>query len=704
MSVAKFSLNNSKNPAAWIAALYLTVSVVWIIWSDRLAALDKTGTLQTRKGLFFVAATTALLYYLINRYVRAARANERRLQALSVRDIMGVVYADASGTFFGANETYLKTVECSRAELKAGILNWRAMTPPEYSNLDNIAWTQLEAEGSCKTYRKELVRRDGTRVPVLVGATVSAKNPLEIVAFFVDVTEQEFVRAEGLRLARIVETTSQPIVSFALDGTITTWNHGAEQQYGYTEVEAVGKNGRFIAPSDQPGEWDRVVNAAKAGMSDRFEVLRQTNSGEIKSMSVTVSPTFDSSGNIIGGSSIGSDLTDVKRAQLMEAQFQQAQKLESLGRLAGGVAHDFNNLLMVITSFTQLLKEEPSGGPTQQQYADEILTAADRAAGLTRQLLTFSRKQMMKPEPTDINVVITETARMLERVIGEDVKLKLVLGDSLWMVEADAAQLTQVLMNLCVNARDAMPKGGVVTLSTANVTITPGRPVVGVEPGEWVCLQAIDSGTGMNEVVKSKLFEPFFTTKEQGRGTGLGLSMVYGVVKQSGGHIRVESALGAGATFSIYLPRTTKTVAVKAPTAPVYLTGFETVLVVEDEHSLRSSITRFLERRNYRVLSAASGVEALHLVRSQRPRLDLVITDLGMPEMTGKELLSRLRGEFSQLPAVFMTGYADAWDHADDSPEIVVLAKPFALDELGRVVRMTLDNVKSVTHSEQSNS
>lgn len=689
----KFSLSKTENPAGLISLVYLVCSVVWIVVTDRFAAvIDQTGVLSTWKGLFFVAATTGLLYYLIDRYVRVARANERRLEGLSRRNVMGIIYADSDGQIFEANDAYLNIAGHGRAELKAGLLNWRSFTPPEYATLDEAAWVQLTTEGSCRTYRKELRRHDGTRTPVLVGGTVSSRDPLEIVAFVVDITEQELVRSEAIRLARIVENTHQAIISFALDGTITTWNRGAELQYGYLQSEVLGRNGRMLAPDGMPEEWDRVLNATHSGMSTQFEALRKTKYGDIKPMAISVSPTIDSSGYIIGGSSIGADLTDMKRAQLLEAQFQQAQKLESLGRLAGGVAHDFNNLLMVITSFTQLLKEEPNV-VQQHQYADEILTAADRAAALTRQLLTFSRKQTMKPEALDMNSVIAETARMLERMIGEDVKLKLLLGEGLWHVEADASQLTQVMMNLCVNARDAMPHGGVVTLATENVTITSESARVGLVAGEWVRLRVIDSGTGMNEVTKSKLFEPFFTTKEQGRGTGLGLSMVYGVVRQSGGYIEVESALGAGTTFSIYLPRTTKGSAAKSPTAPVFLSGIETLLVVEDENSLRGSITRYLERRGYRVLSASNGPEAIHLVHSQKPRLDLLVTDLGMPDMNGRELWQRLNSELGTLPAVFMSGYADNQDH-ETTPGNAVLNKPFALDDLGRVVREALDRAK----------
>jgi CheY-like chemotaxis protein len=386
---------------------------------------------------------------------------------------------------------------------------------------------------------------------------------------------------------------------------------------------------------------------------------------------------------------------------LLEAQFQQAQKLESLGRLAGGVAHDFNNLLMVITSFTQLLKEEPGASPQHEQFAEEILTAADRAASLTRQLLTFSRKQPMKMQSLDLNAVITETTRMLERMIGEDVKLKLRLSEGLWSVEADAAQLTQVMMNLCVNARDAMPDGGTVTLATENF-VAPAGENGALLDGEWVCLRVIDTGTGMNEFTKSKIFEPFFTTKEQGRGTGLGLSMVYGVIKQIGGQVQVDSALGVGTTFSIYLPRTTKDTSVAARAAPAVLTGVETLLIVEDENSLRGSITQYLERRGYRVYSASSGVEALHLVRSQKPKLDLLITDLGMPEMNGRELRRRLDGECGNLPVIFMSGYADQGDDSENSPEVILLHKPITLDDLGRAVREFLDRGKATSPSNGS--
>jgi PAS domain S-box-containing protein len=684
-------------PGQRVCLLYLVLAAGWIFLTDGLAPPNPPPVFHMIKGIFFVICTTALLYLLLRRYTRLVELRTRQLDLACGEEMLGIAQVDSQGRVQEANDFFLHLCGFSRGEMEAGALNWHSLTPPEFGVTDDKAFWQARQQGESDGYRREIVRRSGERIPVLIRLAVLLPGTEQLTAYVQDLSIMQRVEEETRRLARIVELTEQPIISYSLEGTVLSWNHGAEVLYGYTAGEAIGQSGKMLLAGGDGYEWERVFAALNSGERCRLECQCRTKAGEDKSVLLILYADLDSKGRRIGAVSFSLDLADTKRAKLMEAQFQQAQKLESLGRLAGGIAHDFNNLLMVITSYVQLLCEDQGTTAKQRQSLDEILTAADRATALTRQLLAFSRKQAMKMEALSLNRVIEETSRMLERVIGEDVRLRLQLGEGLWPVESDISHLTQVLMNLSVNARDAMPQGGELTISTANVTISEETTKVYTLPaGDYVCLKVKDSGTGMNELTRTHLFEPFFTTKEKGRGTGLGLSMVYGVVQQCGGQIRVESSPGAGTTFLVYLPRTLKSSAQAGSEEPfVKVTGMETLLVVEDEYSLRSSIAQYMERHGYQILTAANGAEALNLVHARKALPDLLLTDLGMPGMNGRQLWAQLQQEMGVLPVIFMTGYADQSLLADEKSHLVAyLDKPFALEALSRAVRELLERAR----------
>jgi two-component system cell cycle sensor histidine kinase/response regulator CckA len=389
--------------------------------------------------------------------------------------------------------------------------------------------------------------------------------------------------------------------------------------------------------------------------------------------------------------------TDVTEKRSLEAQLLQSQKMESMGRLAGGVAHDFNNLLGIITGYGELLRKRVGADPRLIKYVDDIIKAADRAAGLTRQLLAFSRKQVLQPRILDLNAVVSETETMLRRLIGEDIQLMTVLDEHLGAVRADPGQMDQVLMNLAVNARDAMPRGGRLTIETGNVVLDQAyaRQHAGVEPGHYVMLAVSDTGQGMTPEVRARSFEPFFTTKAQGKGTGLGLATVHGIVRQSGGHVWLYSEPGHGTTFKIYLPRTDPRGAVEAPTlAEVELpSGSETILLVEDEASLRELVRECLEASGYNVLEACHGMAALEVGERHPGRIDLLLTDVVMPGMSGRELAERLRGARPEIRTVYMSGYTDdaVVLHGILAEDMAFLQKPFTAAELARRVREVLD-------------
>jgi CheY-like chemotaxis protein len=372
--------------------------------------------------------------------------------------------------------------------------------------------------------------------------------------------------------------------------------------------------------------------------------------------------------------------------------------MEAVGQLAGGIAHDFNNLLTGILSYSELMLQELRPGDPLRGDLEQIRHAGQRAAGLTRQLLAFSRRQVLQPRVLSLNATVTELDAMLHRLLGADVVFETELDPGLWYVLADPGQLEQVLVNLVVNARDAMPNGGTLTIATANrqLDATDETRGNGVRPGGYVTLSVRDTGVGMDVPTQARIFDPFFTTKEAGKGTGLGLSTVYGIVEQSGGHIAVESAPGQGATVTIFLPRHEPSPGAAAPGQPDRRglpTGNETLLLVEDEAAVRSSARRLLERHGYEVVEARHGRDALRILDEGGRRIDLVITDLVMPEMGGREMVERVRAHYPAMKVLFMSGYSERAVTSDGSmpPGTGFVEKPFTVEQLIRRTREILD-------------
>jgi len=383
--------------------------------------------------------------------------------------------------------------------------------------------------------------------------------------------------------------------------------------------------------------------------------------------------------------------------RLLEVQLRQSQKVEAVGRLAGGIAHDFNNLLTAIIGYSDILLHDLGANNPLKADVIEIKKAGQRAATLTSQLLAFSRKQVLQPRVLDLNEVVADMDKMLRRLIGEDIELVTHFGPELGRVKADPGGLEQVLMNLTVNARDAMPQGGNLTIETSNAELDDAyaRKHIAVVPGSYVMLAVSDNGCGMDAETQSHLFEPFFTTKELGKGTGLGLSTVYGIVKQSGGYIWVDSEPGTGTTFKIYLPRVSETKETEAfiQEKTEMLTGSETVLVVEDESTVRNLVRSLLQRSGYTVLEATHGEEALRTVVRQEGTIHLMVTDVVLPHMSGRQLAERLATIRPNVRVLYISGYTDnaIVKHGVLDPEIAFLQKPFTPEALLRKVRDVLD-------------
>jgi PAS domain S-box-containing protein len=451
-----------------------------------------------------------------------------------------------------------------------------------------------------------------------------------------------------------------------------------------------------IHPDDQPVVKDAAREASQVGRGRRIEYRMRHKDGSWRLLESTASAIFGNDGKKVEKLVIvNRDITDRRK---LEEQFRQVQKMEAIGRLSGGIAHDFNNLLGVMIGYTEIMQENLEPRHPLRNCADEVLGAGRRAAALTRQLLAFSRQQVLEPRVLDLNIIVANMEKMLRRLIGEDVELTTELSPSLHLVKADESQIDQIIMNLAVNARDAMPKGGKLVIKTRNIEIgedfTRSRSYP-MNAGPYVLLSVSDTGFGMNAQTLARVFEPFFTTKEKGKGTGLGLSTVYGVVKQSGGYIEVSSEVGLGTTFEIYLPRAEASLSeMKSHAAEESnQNGSETILLVEDESSLKTLTRNLLEMSGYTILEAKSSLDALAISQQHKEAIHLLLTDIVMPGMNGRELSEQLMSLRPEIKTLYMSGYTGQTYAGQGTlaPGTHFLQKPFTRDSLTRKVRETLD-------------
>jgi PAS domain S-box-containing protein len=508
------------------------------------------------------------------------------------------------------------------------------------------------------------IRKDGGIIPIeLTVSPVRDMNGAIIGAssFKRDITERKRAAEASARLAAIIESSGDAIISKSLDGTILTWNAAAEKMYGLSAAEAVGRSIYSIVPEELESEEREILQTvAGGGNVTHCETARGRRDGSRIYVSLTISPIRDSNGTVIAVSSIQRDITEQK---LAEEALRQTSKMEAIGALAGGLAHDFNNQLHALSGFAHFVSRDPGLGPAGRQDLQEIQKLAERMASLTRQLLAFARQQVLSPETLDLNTAVDDTRPMLQRLIGSNVEIHLQLAQGPKWVRVDRAQLTQVLLNLVINARDAMPAGGRLVIGTETLEVSPShvfdRLGAPVEPGAYAELTVKDSGEGIGAEHLPHIFEPFYTTKQVGQGTGLGLATVEGIVSQSGGHIQVDSAVGKGTTIRILLPLTSepepKPLRGSPDRAPVR--RLARVLVVDDEDAVRTVISRTLQGEGYEILGARHGKEALYYLEQVGGAVDLVIADLVMPEMSGQALTEELSRRYPNIPVIWMSGH-----------------------------------------------
>jgi PAS domain S-box-containing protein len=479
-------------------------------------------------------------------------------------------------------------------------------------------------------------------------------------------------------------------------GLIESFNIAAEKIFGYHADEIIGKNIKLLLPNSLVTYWQPQQSKI---IGRNQEVLGQRKDRTIFPVELAISEFYLGQRRMFTGV-----LRDITESKQLEKQLQQSQKLEAIGRLAGGIAHDFNNILMAITGDCELILSDLPNNSLLYEEIGQIKENADRGAALTKQLLAFGRKLVVKPTVLNLNTVIINVEKLLRRLIGEDIELVTRTVPELGQVKADAGQIEQVVMNLAINARDAMPQGGTLTIETGNVEITPQNSFPDLKPGSYVTLTVRDTGTGIPAHDLPYIFEPFFTTKEVGKGTGLGLATVHGIVRQAGGHIDVDSQINRGTAFIMYLPQSTDSITDSTTGSSSHsqtefgnksnVKGEETILLVEDEASVRLVVQKLLNKSGYNVLTAGYGQEAINKFREYAGTIDLLVTDVIMPQgMTGRELAEHLLSEHPDIKILFMSGYTDDIVSPQDlmRPGMAFLQKPFALDELARKVKDMLE-------------
>jgi PAS domain S-box-containing protein len=558
-------------------------------------------------------------------------------------------------------------------------------------------------------------RRNGSQFPVEISLSpVSTEKGTLVLSAIRDISDRKRIAEElrraneelhrrtneqlgesRSRLASIIDSSEDAILSKDLNGMITSWNKGAERIYGYSPEEVVGKHIALLTPLDRPDEISEILQKIARGEStEHYESVRVTKDGRHLSMSISVSPLRNAAGEIVGASAIARDITTQKRT---EGQLRQSQKMEAIGRLAGGVAHDFNNILGIINACSEFLRDRIDPASEPSVYVENIKKAIERGRSLTKQMMAFSRTSAVQPRILDLNERLREISKLLRPLLGEDIEILIVPRSATAVVEMDPGQLDQIVVNLAVNARDAMPRGGKFILETGTVRFDEGFAEQQQEmaAGKYVLLTLSDTGSGMDEATVSRIFEPFFTTKEAGKGTGLGLATVYGIVKQSGGHILVYSEPGQGTTFKIYLPSAEHKIGIasrpEAETASLKRKG-ATILLVEDDEIMRSLTRKLLEENGYTVVEADDGKSALEWVESHPEPIDLLLTDVVMRRMSGPELVERLEASRPNLKVVYMSGYTGELMANREvlKAGVTLLEKPFSRTALLNTIHTTM--------------
>lgn len=606
-----------------------------------------------------------------------------------------VFETDEQGNLVFANSAAFRAFGYGPEALEAGFNVLTVFAPEDVSRAERDFRQALAGKNrGPNDYR--VLRKDGTSFEVLIycAPIIRGERPCGLRGVMVDISDSRSIERQLRKLSAAVEQSPVSVIITDAAANIEYVNRKFTEVTGYSREEVIGKNPRILKSGEMPEEvyrdlWSKI----SSGREWQGELLNRKKNGELYWEFASISPMRGPGGAITNYIGVKEEITERKR---LEQQLIQARKMEAIGRLAGGIAHDFNNLLTVITGYSDLLSSRLPPGSPERLELDEIRKAGEKAASLTSQLLAFSRKQLLRAVPMNLNECVGNVLKMLDRLIGENVELATALEPQLGLVRADPTQMEQVVLNLAVNARDAMPEGGRLSLCTANVYLDQAYARahnVELASGPYVMLAVSDTGKGMDAETRARLFEPFFTTKDVGKGTGLGLCTVYGIVKQSGGYIWVYSEPDRGTTFKVYLPRIEET----EPRAHARVEGVraiggsETILLVEDNEALRKLCLRALAKYGYKVIEAASAEEALEQEERSAGSIDLLLTDVVLPGTSGKKLAELLRGRRPGIRVLYSSGYPEDTLSGEMGEGAQFLQKPFSPEMLVRKVRELLD-------------
>ncbi len=645
----------------------------------------------------------------LKQIVNELQTEKQRFQTLSENAPFGMVMIDKDGTFRYMNPKFRELFGYDLNDVPDG-RTWFRKAYPDPTYRHNVISTWVNDLDSSNRGEKRprtftVTCKDGTEK--IINFTPVQLETGENLMACEDITErkraEEALRESEEKYRSILENIQDGYIEVDLAGNFTFVNGVVCRRLGYSREELIGMNNRQYTDETTAKKayqlYNRVYRTGEPVRNFEEEVIRKDGTRWIYELSVSL--IRNPEGKPIGFRGISRDITERKRAEkemaALQEQLRESQKMEAIGRLAGGIAHDFNNLLTVIKGYSQLSLMELKEGDPLRGNIEEIQKGSQRAADLTRQLLAFSRRQVMEMKVLDLNTLLRDLDKMLRRIIGEDIELTTLLANDLGRVKIDPGQIEQVIMNLAVNAKDAMPSGGKLTIETTNAELDESyaRNHADVKPGRYVMFSVSDTGLGMTPEVRERLFEPFFTTKQKGRGTGLGLSTVYGIVKQSGGNIWVYSEPGHGTTFKIYLSRVDEPLEQlrEKTTREELLRGSETVLVVEDEEKVRKLTVEILGRQGYSVLDASQGDDALAISEKHKGPIHLILVDVVMPGISGTELTKRLAFLRPETKILYMSGYTDnaIVHHGVLEKGVNYIQKPFTIDELTRKVREALD-------------
>lgn len=622
---------------------------------------------------------------------RALQRSESRFRRLIESNVIGVVFSRTDGRIIDANDAFLQIIGYDRADLQSGDVNWDVITSPEYAHLNQAAIAELSSSGAFSAFEKEYIRKDGHRIPVMIGGALLDDSQQAIVSFVLDLTQHKQAEDKIREQAALLNITTDAILVRGLDNTIQYWNKGAEQVYGWKADEVLNQDAnRLLYRPDslkplevaqsslmQYGTWQGELHQVdKQGneiiVASRWTLMRNAQ-GQPKSV-LTVN-------------------TDITEKKQLESQFLRTQRLESLGTLAGGIAHDLNNILTPVLSTAQLLQFKfPNADERSRQLLEIIEANTRRGAALVKQVLQFARGVEGKRAIVQVKHLIYEVQQIAEKTFPKSIEVLTNVDSGLWLVSGDATHLHQVLMNLVVNARDAMPNGGTLTIAAENLLIDERyvRTNLDASVGPYIGVTVKDTGTGMSAETADRIFEPFFTTKEIGKGTGLGLSTVRGIVKSHRGFMDVLSKVGEGTEFKVFLPAVEASVVAPVEAPQLSNGNAEWILVIDDEAAILETTKVSLEAYNYHVLTASSGIEAISLYAQYKHKIAVVLVDMMMPSMDGLTTIQTLQRINSQIKAIAISGFVPNDKLREASGISYFLAKPYTIQELLQALQVVL--------------